>query len=100
MKLLLKATMLKVISTLRFFSLPRRIRNWICGRVAPFLLDEQIVPKNLVQRKMRGLKVTLPCNTYLFQHRSAYWFGELHATGIDKYLRRELKPGDTVVDVG
>lgn len=99
-KLGLKQLLLSGVSVIGELPLPEPLRNWICGRVCPKLLDERLISSELIPRPLKGLDVTILCNPYQFPHRAPYWFGQLHETELDMYLRRELSQGDTVIDVG
>lgn len=75
-------------------------RFWMCWRVAPSLLDERIVPRGLSARSIRGIAGQVLCDPYIFTHRMPYWFGRLYEEELERYLRANIRPGDTVIDVG
>ena len=43
---------------------------------------------------------TFLCDPYRYVHRIPFWTGRLHETELEGYMRSEVKPGDTVIDVG
>jgi FkbM family methyltransferase len=44
--------------------------------------------------------VSILCNPHNPMHRVPYWFGVLFERPLDAFLRRVLRPGDNVIDVG
>ncbi|MBW2127907.1 MAG: FkbM family methyltransferase [Deltaproteobacteria bacterium] len=75
-------------------------QHWICKHVTPLMLDEQILPNTLVERPLKGMGAKILCNPHLYTHRMPYWCGRLYETELENYLRQNLNPGDTVIDVG
>jgi FkbM family methyltransferase len=75
-------------------------RRWICDNVVPFLMDPEVLPQGLVLRPLKHIPVAVLCNPYVYVHRNGYWCGVFFEEELEAYMRRELKPGDTVIDVG
>jgi FkbM family methyltransferase len=69
-------------------------------RMTKVLLAPNAVPSAVSMRRIRGSSLSAPCNPHMPFHRSMYWFGLLHERGLDTLLRRVLRPGDTLIDVG
>ena len=81
--------------------LPGRFaRRWLFHTVAPRLLDPTILPNQLVDRPLRRVRVDVPCNPYTYVHGNYFWCGVFFEEEVEDYMRRELRPGDTVIDVG
>lgn len=96
----LKRTLLRVMDIVGHIPLPDTERDWLCRRFCPRLLDPRVLPRQLYARRLRGLPVTVLCNPYIYSHRNTYWFGYLYDVGLDRYLRSQLQPGDSVIDIG
>ncbi len=75
-------------------------RRWLCDRVTPYLLDERVLPRGLIERPLRRVPVRVWCDPYVHTHRDAYWCGVSFEEDVESYLLREIRPGDTVIDVG
>jgi FkbM family methyltransferase len=75
-------------------------RRWLCDAVVPALMDDAVLPFGLVDRPLRRIPVSVPCNPYVYVHRSGYWCGVFFEEELEAYMLRELKPGDTVLDIG
>jgi FkbM family methyltransferase len=69
-------------------------------RVVPRLLYPGVLPPTPRPRRLRGLPVSILCNPHNPMHRVPYWFGVLFERPLDAFLRRVLRPGDNVIDVG
>lgn len=76
------------------------VRRWFCERIAPLLMDPAVLPRGLVERPLRRIRVRVPCDPYVYVHRNGYWCGIFYEEEVESYLIRELKPGDTVIDIG
>jgi len=63
-------------------------------------MDERVLPRRAVPRPLRGTNAMLLCNPYIPTHKRLFWCGRLEQRAIESYLRRELRPGDTFIDVG
>lgn len=75
-------------------------RRWFCDRVIPHLMDPKVLPPGLVERPTRRFGVNVLCDPYVYVHRGGYWCGVFFEEEVEAYIARELKPGDTVIDVG
>lgn len=83
-------------------------RTGVLDRYAPFLVDRVIerfcypgvLRTGAEPRRLRGLRVQALCDPHNKFHRMPYWFGVLFDRALDVFLRRVLRPGDTVIDVG
>lgn len=76
------------------------LQNWFIKHLSSKFLDPQVVPKELVPKPLWKTSYHILCNPYAFTHRRPYWFGRLHEIHVERYMRRNLKPGDTFIDVG
>jgi len=76
------------------------MRRRVCERIAPYLMDEAVLPRGLSLRPLRGYPVSVLCDPYIYTHRIPYWCGHLYEEELENYLKRELRPGDTFIDVG
>jgi FkbM family methyltransferase len=79
--------------------LDRRI-PYVTQRMVPRLLYPGVLPPAPRPRRLRGLPVAILCNPHNPMHRVPYWFGVLFERPLDAFLRRVLRPGDNVIDVG
>jgi FkbM family methyltransferase len=77
----------------------RGLRHWAAQRLGPALLDERVLARRLTARQLRGGPAVL-CDPYRYVHRLPYWTGRLHEEDLEGYLRAEVRPGDTIIDVG
>lgn len=75
-------------------------RRWLFNHVVPALMDPAVLPMGLIERPLRRISVSVPCDPYIYVHRNGYWCGVFFEEELESYLLRELKPGDTVIDVG
>lgn len=100
MKLFIK----KIAILISLFAAPylpsRRLRNFFCIKIAPFLMDSRVLPRGLAIRPARLFGVDVLCDPYIHVHQSYYWCGIFFEEEIENYILRELKPGDTLIDVG
>lgn len=63
-------------------------------------MDRRILPSELVSRPARLVGVNVLCDPYIYVHQSYYWCGVFYEEEVENYLVRELKVGDTLIDVG
>ena len=75
-------------------------RRWLFDHVVPPLMDPAVLPMGLIDRPLKRIAVDVPCDPYVYVHRNGYWCGVFFEEELESYLLRELKPGDTVIDVG
>jgi len=75
-------------------------RRWLFDHVVPPLMDPAVLPMGLTERPLKRIAVDVPCDPYIYVHRNGYWCGVFFEEELESYLLRELKPGDTVIDVG
>jgi len=75
-------------------------RRWLFNHVVPALMDPAVVPMGLIECPLKRISVNVPCDPYVYVHRNGYWCGVFFEEELESYLLRELKPGDTVIDVG
>lgn len=75
-------------------------RRWFCDRLIPYLMDPRALPSGLVERPTRRFGVKVLCDPYVYVHRDGYWCGVFFEEEVEAYITRELKAGDTVIDVG
>ena len=75
-------------------------RRWLFDHVVPALMDPAVLPMGLTERPLKRISVDVPCDPYIYVHRNGYWCGVFFEEELEAYLLRELKPGDTVIDVG
>lgn len=83
-------------------------RTGLLDRHAPFLMRHVIerlcypgiLPRQPIPRRLRGLPVSVLCDPHNQFHRMPYWFGKLFDQGLEVFLRRALRPGDALIDVG
>ncbi len=54
----------------------------------------------MISRKLWELSSRILCNPYAYVHQRPYWFGRLHETHIERYMKSNLSKGDTFIDVG
>jgi len=76
------------------------MRRQVCDRLVPYLMDEAVLPRGLSLRPLSGHAVSVLCDPYVYTHRAPYWCGHLYEEDLENYLRRELRLGDTFIDVG
>src|SRR5688500_10393336 len=76
------------------------LQDWLIKHVFSRLLDADVIPRKRVPRRMWRLDAHALCNPYAYHHARPFWFGRLHEIHVERYLRRALKPGDTLIDVG
>jgi FkbM family methyltransferase len=76
------------------------LRRWMCDRMVPYLMDDTLLPRGLSLRPLRGHSVRVLCDPYIYTHRLPYWCGHLHEMELEQYLHRQLRPGDTFIDIG
>lgn len=69
-------------------------------RVVPRLLYPGVLAAAPRPRRLRGLRVAVLCNPHNPMHRVPYWFSVLFERPSDAFLRRLLRPGDSVIDAG
>lgn len=50
--------------------------------------------------RLRGLRVSVLCDPHNWFHRMPYWLGILFDRPLEVFLRRVLRPGDALVDIG
>ena len=75
-------------------------RRWFCDQLIPYLMDPAVLPCGLVERPTKRFGVNILCDPYLYVHRDGYWCGVFFEEEVEAYIARELRPGDTVIDVG
>lgn len=75
-------------------------RQWFCNHVVPYLLDPAILPSALVERPTKRFGIRVLCDPYVYVHRNGYWCGVFFEEDVENYLLREIRAGDTVLDVG
>ena len=75
-------------------------RRWLFHDIAPLLMDPAVLPPGLIDRPLKRVKVEVPCDPYVYVHRNSYWCGVFFEEELEAYLLHELRPGDTVIDVG
>lgn len=83
-------------------------RTGLLDRHVPFLTRHVIerlcypgvLPQRAVPCRLRGLSVRVLCDPHNQFHRMPYWFGTLFDQGLEVFLRRVLRPGDAMIDVG
>lgn len=76
------------------------LRRYFCHHCVPYLLDPVLLPKTLVKRPARRVGVKVLCDPHTYVHRSYYWCGTFFEEEVEAYLLREVKAGDSVIDVG
>lgn len=77
-----------------------RSRRWLFHGFVPWLMDPAILSMGAVSRPLKRIPVRVPCDPYVYVHRNGYWCGVFFEEEVESYLLRELRPGDTVIDVG
>jgi FkbM family methyltransferase len=75
------------------------LRRLLWSSVGP-LMDPAVLPKGLTLRSLKRISVQVPCDPYIYVHRNSFWCGVFYEEEVESYLLREVKPGDTVIDVG
>jgi FkbM family methyltransferase len=84
-------------------------RTGLVDRYMPFLLHHVVerlrapgvLPPEVRPCRLRGgLGVSVLCDPQSWSHRLPYWFGILFDRALEAFLRRILRPGDALVDVG
>lgn len=73
---------------------------FLMQRVVPRLLYPGVLPAVARPRRLRGLRVSILCDPHNPMHRVPYWFGVLFERPLDMFLRRVLRPGDSLIDAG
>ena len=63
-------------------------------------MDPRILAAGLVPRSTRHFGVPVLCDPYIYVHRNGYWCGVFFEEELENYLKREIRAGDTVIDVG
>jgi FkbM family methyltransferase len=63
-------------------------------------MDPSVLPPGLVERPLKHIPVSVPVDPYIYVHRNSYWCGVFYEEELEHYMIRELRPGDTVIDVG
>jgi predicted dehydrogenase len=57
-------------------------------------MDERVLPRRAVSRRLRGTGAMVLCNPYIATHKRLFWCGRLEQKSIEAYMRRELGSGD------
>jgi FkbM family methyltransferase len=73
--------------------------EWCSINIVPWLLDESILPQEPIVVRLRNGEQVL-CDPYNYAHRISVWFGYLYERELELFLHRNLKEGDTFIDVG
>jgi len=76
------------------------LRRRVCDRMVPYLMDDEVLPRGLWSRRLSGHPVRVLCDPYVYNHRAPFWCGHLFEEELERYLRREMRRGDTFIDVG
>src|SRR5213075_268198 len=100
MKLAIKKLLMASLSRVGPYCPAGWLEDVLFLRLASYVMDERVLPRRAVPRPLRGIAVMLLCNPYISTHKRLFWFGRLEQRAIESYLRRELRPGDTFIDVG
>jgi FkbM family methyltransferase len=100
MKLMIKKLLAACLSRAGTCCPPGWLEDVVSMRLSSYLLDERILPRRAVSRPLRGTDVAVLCNPYIATHKRLFWCGRLEQKAIESYIRRELLPGDTFIDVG
>lgn len=99
-KVRLKRVLIFLIQSIGPFVVPRVAREFIRDNFIPLMLDQRLISRDIVYRKMRHFEVLVPCEPYNYIHWNNYWFGIFHEEELELYMRAKIKPGDTIIDVG
>jgi len=100
MKLAIKKLLLTSLSRVGPYCPTGWLQDVLFLRLASYVMDERVLPRRAVPRPLRGIAVMLLCNPYISTHKRLFWFARLEQRAIESYLRRELRAGDTFIDVG
>src|SRR5215212_11465280 len=76
------------------------LEDVVSMRLSSYLMDERVLPRRVVSRRLRGTGAMVLCNPYIATHKRLFWCGRLEQKSIERYMRRELRAGDTFIDVG
>jgi FkbM family methyltransferase len=85
---------------LRWVQWPSFQDRFITSRWAGVFLREDVIPPGITPVPLWRLKTRAFCDPYTFVGRRLYWFGRFNELHLDNYLRRQLKLGDTFIDIG
>ena len=100
MKLIIKKLLATSLSRVGPYCPAGWLEDVLLLRLSSYLMDERVLPRRAVPRPLRGTNAMLLCNPYIPTHKRLFWCGRLEQRAIESYLRRELRPGDTFIDVG
>jgi FkbM family methyltransferase len=75
-------------------------RRFLCDRIVPALMDERTLPRKVVEVPLRKIPIRVPCDPYVYVHRNTYWCGIFFEEELESFLLREVRPGDTFIDIG
>lgn len=100
MKTLAKKALVSLASRFGQYVPTRQSRRFFFERVVPHLLDPAILPHGLAERPAKHFGIDLLCDPYIYVHRNGYWCGIFYEEEMENYLLREIRAGDTVIDVG
>ena len=100
MKLYLKKLAISIFLVLAPLIPSHFLRKLFYNRITNYLLDTRLLPDELVLRPARNISVNVLCNPHIYVHQSYYWCGVFYEEEVENYMLREIKAGDTVIDVG
>ena len=75
-------------------------RRFLCDRIVPALMDERTLPRKVVEVPLRRIPIRVPCDPYVYVHRNTYWCGIFFEEELESFLLREVRAGDTFIDIG
>ncbi|MFT3926290.1 MAG: FkbM family methyltransferase [Myxococcales bacterium] len=78
----------------------QRLRQVLCDRVVPLVLDDAVCERRPVPRKQRRSKVSVLCDPHDSAQRASFFCGVARDEELESFLLRELHPGDSLIDVG
>lgn len=100
MKLLIKKLAISIGLATAPYLPTRSLRSFFYNKITPFLIDPRVLPMGLVIRPARRFGLDILCDPYVYVHQSYYWCGVFYEEEVENYILREIKAGDTVIDVG
>ncbi len=96
----IKKILLGVVLSMRRVPTPNWYHHFFSQRLVPILLDPSVLKHELSPAPLIGCKYPVLCNPYIFTHINPFFFGKLYQTHLQKYIRRSIRAGDTVLDIG
>ena len=100
MKLIAKFAVRLMIEIICYLPLNVQIRFELITKFVPYVLDGRILKDEHQDVRLNGYKNNVAANPFTYIHLKPFFLGVLHEMHLQKYIEKNVKLGDTVVDVG